>query len=366
MAEPRQLLAFGSFTATEYSRLAHIAQDSAFAIHVEGDAQDASAWLDSHQADAMVLHVAPETAEAFTIERRAESKHAFVPVFSWSEQVTDLGFAEAFSWGADDLVGSSADMALRTRLRQVPKDPGAPAEVTRGKALVADPDRVRRIVVGRVLRNAGYSVTFATTLPDLKEYLDAPELQMVIATSAILDSPRSIIEHSREGGKTPAWIVSTPPRDIRTCREVLAGLSRVTTTDAFAPAENVLFVSNEMSRQRDVDNRATPRLLYGTMAAYRGRGRDTDDYGYTYNISEGGLYVRTLAPPDDDLVWLELCPPRADRRVRLVGRVAWRRGIGRSQFATVPPGFGVEIVDGAKMDLSAWIEGYRSFRGLVG
>lgn len=366
MTEPRQLLGFGSFTGAERSRLSHIGQESAFNVRLADDAMDASGWLESHQAEAIVLHLDSSTAESFTIERRAESKHASVPIFSWSSSVNDLGFAETFSWGADDLVNLSDDLALRTRLRQIPKDASLLPEVTRGQVLVADPDRVRRIVVGRVLRNAGYSVTFATTAQDLNDYLTSPDLEMVVATSTILKNPREAVERSRQNGNEPAWIVSSPPRDMRSYRTSLAGLERITTTDAFAPAENVLFVANEMSRQRDMDNRATPRLLYGTMVAFRGHGRDADDYGYTYNISEGGIYVRTLAPPDDELVWLELCPPRADRRVRLVGRVAWRRGLGRARFATVPPGFGVEIVDGAKMDLAAWVEGYRAFRSLVG
>ena len=65
-------------------------------------------------------------------------------------------------------------------------------------------------------------------------------------------------------------------------------------------------------------------------------------------------------------MWLELCPPRAERRVRLVGKVAWRRGLGKGEFATVPPGFGVQIVDGAKMDLEVWLDRYRAFAEMLG
>ena len=72
--------------------------------------------------------------------------------------------------------------------------------------------------------------------------------------------------------------------------------------------------------------RGTARVLYGTAVAFRPMGRDTDDFGFTYNVSAGGLYVRTLAPPDEQLVWLELCPPRGERRVapRRPRRVATR------------------------------------------
>ena len=43
-------------------------------------------------------------------------------------------------------------------------------------------------------------------------------------------------------------------------------------------------------------------------------GRDADDRGFSYNLSLGGLYVRTLSPPEDDIVWVELRPPRSERR----------------------------------------------------
>ena len=99
-------------------------------------------------------------------------------------------------------------------------------------------------------------------------------------------------------------------------------------------------------------------MLYGTTVAFRGAGRERDDLGFTYNVSSDGIYVRTLAPPDDEYAWLELRPPRSDRLVRLVAKVAWRRRFNHNENATVPPGFGAQIVDGAKADLDAWTDGY--------
>ncbi|HEY6460212.1 MAG TPA: hypothetical protein VIY73_08670, partial [Polyangiaceae bacterium] len=59
-------------------------------------------------------------------------------------------------------------------------------------------------------------------------------------------------------------------------------------------------------------------------------------------------------------VWVDLWPPRSERRVRLAGKVAWRRGFG-AQGSTVPPGFGVKIVDGLAGDLEKWQAGCRAF-----
>jgi len=51
--------------------------------------------------------------------------------------------------------------------------------------------------------------------------------------------------------------------------------------------------------------------------------------------------------------------------LRLVGKIAWRRGLAQGQYATVPPGFGIEIVDGARMDIAAWRAGCQAFQSMV-
>ncbi len=74
------------------------------------------------------------------------------------------------------------------------------------------------------------------------------------------------------------------------------------------------------------------------------------------------MYVRTLAPLEPRAeVWLEMWPPRSERRVRLGGVVAWRRPFGPRGGATVPAGFGVQIRDGLAGDLERWRAGYEAF-----
>jgi len=304
--------------------------------------------------------------EAFAVELRAQSEHATLPVLTWNLNVNDLSFAEAFSWGADDVVSRRDPHALVSRLRQLPKVASPVAASNRGVALVADPDRNRRIVIGRVLRNAGYSVTFAVSGLDIERFVQTSAVELVVTNSTLHASTLDIVERVRSLGSNALCIVNCAPRDLKRARKDLAAIERATPTDGFAPAENVLFVSNELGRGFGTDKRTSPRLLYGTTVALRGAGRDSDDWGYSYNISESGLYVRTLSPPDDEFVWLELSPPRSERRVRLVGKVAWRRGLGKGEYATVPPGFGVQIVDGAKMDRDHWCDRYRAFAEVLG
>jgi hypothetical protein len=232
-------------------------------------------------------------------------------------------------------------------------------------ALVADSDRTRRTVVGRVLRNAGYAVTFAVTPEDATRFSQVLDLRLAVINAELAPDFRATIDTARASGSSANFIVCVAPRELKPVRATLQGLSGVSAIDAYAPPENVLFASNEL-RGGAVNNRKSPRILYGTMVAFRGAGRDRDDHGFSYNVSQSGIYIRTLAPPEDNETWLELCPPRSERHVRLVGKVAWRRRFGYNDNATVPPGFGVSIVDGAQADLEAWRAGYATLMQALG
>lgn len=365
MNDYRQLLALGNFSGPERGRVTAIGQESAFDVHFASDPHAASSWLDAHETQALLLDGESDEAQHFAIERRAESRHATLPLLSMAKSVSDLCFIEAFSWGVDDVVNRHDADPLRARLRNLPRGPMSFFEASRGAVLVAESDRSRRLLVGRVLRNAGYEVTFAVQSTDLTDFASTKKYQVIVASTSLCEEPRELVSGLRAKGEQSLFVLTCPPRELKKFKAALDGFDGATTTDAFAPAENVLFVSNELGRPRGQDLRASARVPYGTTVGFRCMGRDRDDHGYTYNVSEGGLYVRTLAPPDEPLVWLELCPPRSERRVRLVGKVAWRRGLTKGQYATVPPGFGVEIVDGARMDIACWQEGCRAYESLV-
>ena len=364
--ENRRLLAVGEFDSIQKSVLEPAAAEAAFDTAFVETAREAVEWHEAHRAHAVLVEAENLSDQGASL--RAASPFADVPMLVGGRDVGDLGFASTFAHGGDDLVPLDRARPLTARLRSLPREkPGAGAAINgRGGALVADPDRIHRAVLGRVLRNAGYAVTFAVTGEDAQNFATKPDLKLAVISSGLDTPPRTLIENARSGGASNLWIVTCPPRDLKSHRERLAGLEQVSVSDGFAPAENVLFLSNEMGARDLANKRASPRLLYGTSVGFRGAGRDMDEIGFTYNISAQGIYVRTLAPPDEEIIWIELCPPRSERRVRLVGKVAWRRRFGLNERATVPPGFGMQIIDGAAADKAAWQAGYDAFAFALG
>jgi CheY-like chemotaxis protein len=357
------LLAVGSFDSTTRSTLELAASEAAFPLEWADSAREALTILTANPHAGLLVHDGELSASGVL---RGDPRLPTLPMLALSRDSGELGFASAFAAGADDVVPMGRARSLISRLRALPRTAIPLASGGRGVALVADAEQSRRVVLGRVLRNAGYSVTFATSARDAWEYGLDKSLALVVLSSDLDDAPRGLVERARTAGVTATFIVTCPPRELRAQRKNLEGLTRVTATDAYAPVENVLFLANELSGRTGANQRGSARVLYGTSIAFRGAGREEDETGYTFNVSASGLYVRSLVLPDDDSVWLELRPPRSERRVRLVGRVAWRRRFGSSERATVPAGFGVEIVDGAAADRTAWLDGYAAFAESVG
>jgi DNA-binding response OmpR family regulator len=361
--ETREMLAFGRFRREERLALSLTAEQAAFTLHAAESPEEAGRWLESHDALAMLLDT--EASESLAVQTRSSARHARLPMIALAREMGDLSFSDAFSWGADDVLPLSSTRPLLARLRMLPRETPTLPTTGRGTALVAESDQTRRTVVGRVLRNAGYSVMFAVTREDAASFAQQEDIALAVLNAELADDYSATIVAARRAGSKANFIVCATPRDLKAIRATLDGITGVSVIDAYAPPENVLFASNEL-KGGAVNNRRSPRILYGTTVAFRGAGREKDDYGFSYNISEGGLYVRTLAPPEDDEVWVELCPPRSERRVRVVGKVAWRRRFNHNENATVPPGFGLSIVDGAKADIQAWNDAYLAICDAIG
>jgi DNA-binding response OmpR family regulator len=357
------VLAFGSFRRSERVDLSVIAQEAALEMRFTEQADEAAQWLEQFTPRAVLLDNESSEAAQICLLARAKPERALVPIISVSRALDDLSFEEVFSWGGDDAVELSSVRPLLSRVRALPTEPRKQTPSDRGVAIVADPDRDRRLVRARVLRNAGYSVQFAVSADDTLTYQALDNVQLVVVDSELGDVERVLSQcHAQQA----RFVVLCPPKQMAHYSNKLHGLKNVAVSDSFAPPENVLFITNELLNGGASDKRASRRLLYGTKVSFRGEGRDADDYGFSYNISSGGLYVRTLAPPADDHVWLELRPPRADRKVRLEGQVVWRRGFGPAERATVPPGFGVKIADATRRNMQTWLDGYADFARSMG
>jgi hypothetical protein len=310
-----------------------------------------------------LVDVDDPAAEDEAIALRRDPAHATTPLIGIAADANEVAFSTSYGFGGDDVIPAREVRKLLPRARVLQSSSTSMvAPQRRGVAIVASDDRKRRVTVGRLLHGAGYSIEFAGDATEASTIAQKFSAKLVVLDSGV-DAVGTLaqIKRARLGGLTANWVLVVPPRHIAQLSPLVDPLPYVALGDAFAPPENVLFVANELARGGGTEGRGSARLLFGATVHFRLAGRDEDDIGFSYNVSQTGLYVRTLvAPPAKSVVWVELQPPRCDRRVRLEGVVQWRRPFGPNDQATVPTGFGFEITDGSKADRERYVEGYKA------
>jgi len=372
-SEDRSLMVVGSFHEEAIRRINAAAADVDVPVQLVERCSGVAEALGDARPLAILLRMDGQGAAEACAQVRSHARFGEVAILGAAVQRNDLEFTELFLWGGDDIVAVASPHSIVKRLRALSIQPAQPAGAAlpvRGQdAVVAGADAAWRSVMGRALNNGGFGVRFEATTAGLARECVAENVRVVVATDDLqgggaLDALQKARAH---GSKTP-WILVVPPKRMAAAQANADTLGSVSVADGYAPPENVLFIVNELLSPRNVDQRATPRLLYGTTVAFRPAGREEDEIGFSYNVSAGGVLVRTLAPPEfGQEVWLEMWPPRSERRVRLSGLVAWRRAFGRTGGATVPPGFGVKLTDGLAKDMERWRSGCETFaEGLLG
>jgi Tfp pilus assembly protein PilZ len=357
------VLVVGSYREETSQRVREAATAAGVTAEFFSRSEDAVAPLRVASPLAVVVRMDAPGAADLCAHVRTQARLADVPVFGVAPERTDIAFTELFSWGGDDLVSLWSPQPLTRRLRPLMGRTTPPRGEGQGCAVVAGADARWRSVMGRALYSGGFSVRFVSSGADLVTDSLGPAVRLVVAADDVCaEGAASCAVRARASGSEAAWVVVVPPKRMAAATAAARPLSRVSIADGYAPPENVLFLANELLGRRGEDKRASARLLYGTTVAFRPAGRDEDEIGFSYNVSVGGVYVRSLAPLDQGHdVWLEMWAPRSERRVRLAGTVAWKRPFGSGERATVPAGFGVKITDGLGGDLDRWRQGYEAF-----
>jgi Tfp pilus assembly protein PilZ/CheY-like chemotaxis protein len=366
LIEQRPVLVVG-FDGSAAALIERAASTAGLHTHTVNRCDEVRGVLEETTPAAIVIRTDSAGAAQACTHVRQQGRLAPVPIFGVVPERTDLAFTELFVWGGDDLVALAHDPFVR-RLRAVRPAPAAAAPpigeaAPQPRAIVAGADAAWRTVMGRALYNGGYAVRFAASDEGLVDDCLGEGVRVVVSSDDLPPAGGlAALEAARARAPELAWVLVSPPKRMAAVHAAVITAGRAAVIDGFAAPENALFVVNELLAARGVDKRATARLLYGTAVTFRAAGRAEDEVGFAYNVSAGGLYVRTLAPLEaGQEVWLELWPPRTERRVRLAGRVAWRRPFGPVGGATVPAGFGVQLTDGLSGDLGRWQAGYRSF-----
>lgn len=317
---------------------------------VEPSAEAAIGKLAARKYEALIVHMGTPGAALASMKARGKLLRVRVPIIAVVDEENDDAFARAYRAGADEVIPFARAAALAPRLESIPKMAMPQPALSRGDAVVADPDRNRGEVLERVLRDAGFRVEVAVDGFAARLQAGRPSLKVAVIDAA-LEDPEVLIMHARAKGSRCAWVVRARPELLDEMRGKVNGLERVSVLSAYGPPDDVLFEANRLLETKAQDGRADARHLYGTLVTLRWKRDGSEDIGYTYNVSSVGLFVRTLAPPVGEEVTMIVTPPGGDKALTLQGTVAWRREFGHTRREGVPPGFAVRVTGG---DIAEW------------
>ncbi|MBV9948447.1 MAG: hypothetical protein JOZ69_16470, partial [Myxococcales bacterium] len=285
--DPRSLFLVGGFAEEVTRSMAEAAGSVGLQTAVVGRCEEAPDTL-GQAVDplAIVLRMDAEGAPLACAHVRGQARLAQLPILCVAANRDDLAFTELFSWGADDLVATSSAPALARRLRPlVARTPAKRDPKPRDRcAIVAGSDARWRSVMGRALYQGCFSVRFVGDPGELAAESMAEGVRVVVFADDTGAAAEPALAAARARGSDAAWIVVAPPKRMAALIASIGSLAGVSVADGYAPPENVLFLTNELLSRRGVDQRASPRVLYGTTVAFRQAGRDEDEIGFSYNV----------------------------------------------------------------------------------
>lgn len=308
---------------------------------------------DADNIECIFIDGAVTGVEEFVSGLRGRDRFFSVPVFAVVPNICDQAFRETNAYGVDDTLGDR-DMGAFTRRVAVLSEFSETVRppITQGNVVIAHTDRQQRRLFGKTMRNAGFNLVFASDQFELNRSTQIIPTPRIVICDCALTNLNTVekIEQFRSAvsdSQLPFVLLvkESSQNELGSNPMLLESVEFMTEN---APPDNLLFLTNELLRKVDLrdtpDQRASERLLYGTLCAFRHAGELSSVYGYCYNISYEGMYVKTFDPPrKNSEIWLEMRPPGEIIGVHLRGKVIWVRTPDNSKAATVPPGFGLRI-----------------------
>lgn len=263
---------------------------------------------------------------------------------------------------ADYFLMSQPYHLKRLAMAILAKNPWSEVPVSSGKLLVADANLERRIAMARSLRIAKFDVEFAESPEDLREKIDKDHPYRMIVSAMNVGMQDAIAIFRDVYGKTDHKKV---PWLIYETNSLLANIKKddpgemVMVGHELSP-ETLSFHVQGILASPMKELRKSERLPYFSPVRFTIERINEEIWGYCTDISEHGLYVRTLIPPPADaMLTIAFKAPTAEGLVQMGARVAWRKEYGEQSHPSKLPGFGLEFARLSEPDKAAVHTGYR-------
>jgi CheY-like chemotaxis protein len=223
------------------------------------------------------------------------------------------------------------------------------------RILVAEDDPSYGTSLERLLRRDGHQVALATDGAEAIRRIcsDGEALDLVLCDLLLPSkSGFEVVQKVKELGLRVPVLVMTGV--YAQAREIAAlrGLGVAGYLHKSAPLDHVLFRVHSALFPSQLSQRATPRVAVSLLVECpTATGRS---WATTYNLSEGGVYVRMPDPPAaGETIDLVLALPTCREPLRLQAEVMHSASVDAVEGSGYPAGFGARFVSATPLQLGA-------------
>ncbi len=241
-----QVIVLGSLPSEAISAIGEAAADLDAPIRIVARASELRNALAHTGARVVIVDGSADAARTACDAIRGDTTTERTALLAMTRARTDVAFLEMYQWGADDLVDIDA-RALARRLRAIMALTRGPTGKSSPFVVVAGLDPRWRSLAARALSNAGIDTRLAS---DGHEALVRSEGAAFVFAADDL-GPHGVVAAvtaARVAGSKVPWVIATPPKRFAEIQASVSHLDGIACIDAFTPAENVVFLGNEIAR----------------------------------------------------------------------------------------------------------------------
>ena len=115
--------------------------------------------------------------------------------------------------------------------------------------------------------------------------------------------------------------------------------------------DELLYRINQVLNPVQHELRVSPRTAVTLLVQYRIEEKYRT--AYTFNLSEGGVFIRMMNPPPMDAqIHVRFNLPNSKELIRVDGIVRWRNQYDPSTPKLYPPGVGIQFINLQEKDLA--------------
>ena len=300
----------------------------------------------------MDLHMPGRSGDACCRMIKETPAFASVPVIMFT--AADAAHEVMLSWraGADDFLPKPVRLAaLAAKLNAIgtakllPSKPPAPASAV----LLVDDSRFFRTVLGSALEQSGFRVLYAKDFQEAVVQaeaagaaLDAAVIDLVMPGPDGLALARKLRTLTSFGTKKPIVLLSSSEAAPAIAQQVLDVAGGVLLAKKNLPIELIASRLNGALHPPVAELRANERVPFFSVVKYRVTGSEEWLSGFSYDVSGGGIFVRSLTPTppgcelEMQVKFTFRSPPPTSR-----GKVMWSNPYAMRNSYSYPVGMGV-------------------------